>query len=146
MQIFAEKIGNLKKLCFFSVNSSNFAGFLDKKIAKFWILQNWGGKKKKKKPGLGASDFVGANFRQIVKNILSKDYSAANSVPFQIMGRKTIKIFAKIWRNCLEHERARLRIFCVHVFNMFGHLSKITKLGGKKKKELKKFVDEKSFV
>jgi hypothetical protein len=29
---------------------------------------------------------------------------------------------------------------------MFGHLSKITKLGGKKKKELKKFVDEKSFV
>ncbi len=145
MQIFAEKIGNLKKLCFFSVNSSNFAGFLDKKIAKFWILQNWGGKKKKKKPGLGASDFVGANFRQIVKNILSKDYSAANSVPFQIMGRKTIKIFAKIWRNCPEHERACLRIFYVHVFNMVWPLEQNHKIG-RKKKELKKFVDEKSFV
>jgi len=92
-----------------------------------------GGKKKRKESGLGASHFVGADFRQFVKNILSKDYSAANSMPFQIMDRKTMKIFAKIWRNCLEHERARLRIFCVHVFNMVGHLSKITKLGGKKK-------------
>jgi hypothetical protein len=66
----------------------------------------------KKKPGLGASDFVGANFRHFVKNILSRDYSAANSVPFQIMGRKTIKIFAKIWRNCLEHERALKNFLC----------------------------------
>jgi len=66
-----------------------------------------GGGGAKKNPGLGASDFVGANFRHFVKNILSKDYSAANSVPFQIMGRKIIKIFAKIWRNCLEHERPR---------------------------------------
>jgi hypothetical protein len=76
-----------------------------KQIANFWILQNWG-KKKKKKPGLGASDFLGADFRHFVKNILSTDYSAANSLPFQIMGRKTIKILGKIWRNCLEHERA----------------------------------------
>ncbi len=96
------------------------------------ITKLGGEKKKKKKPGLGASDFVGANSRQFVKNILSKDYSAANSVPFQIMGRKTIKIFAKIWRNCLKHERAHLRIFYVHIFNLVGHLSKITKLGGKK--------------
>lgn len=87
---------------------------------------------------------MGADFRQFVKNILSKDYSAANSMPFQIMDRKTMKIFAKIWRNCPEHERACLRIFYVHVFNMVWPLEQNHKIG-RKKKELKKFVDEKSY-
>jgi hypothetical protein len=89
-------------------------------------------------------DFVGANFRHFVKNILSKDYSAANSVPFQIMGRKTIKILGKIWRNCLEHETALKNFLCscchknlaIWIFFFFSLLN-LSNLGH--------FVDEKSF-
>jgi len=50
LQIFAEKIGNLKQLCFFSVNSSNFAGFLEKKLPNFGYYKMGGKKKKKKNP------------------------------------------------------------------------------------------------
>jgi hypothetical protein len=89
-----KKKGNLKQVCFFIVNSSNFAGFLEKNCQILDITKLGG--KRKRKPGLGAGDFAGANFRHFVKNILSKDYSAANSAPFQIVGWNTIKIFANM--------------------------------------------------
>jgi len=49
LQIFAEIKGNLKQLCFFSVNSSNFAGFLEKNCLILDITK-WGGEGQKKTP------------------------------------------------------------------------------------------------